>query len=189
MGLVDTFVSLVPTVEVQVPEPDFAGITLSIIEELFSFESVAEDIPTPTPQSVQEVEAHESLTQVFKTAALAAGTDALAKLELDSAEQAQGIIANLAPKFNDVLDSDSLTTDALESLAALKAGTVKHFADLAATLPRIRVVKLLEVEPALIVAYRLQGSTFFADDLIRRNKIRHPAFVPPHVDLEILVPE
>jgi prophage DNA circulation protein len=182
MGLINTLTDLVPVLDVSVPEPDRVRLTLEVIEELFLFESVAEAIPTPTPQSAQEVEAHAVITKVFKVAALASGTGALSQLTLTSSTQAKTVIANLADKYDAML-SETFEPEIMESLIALKAGMVQHFSQAAQDLPEVRTVRISYPEPALVLAYRESTSDV---DFIRRNKIRHPAFVPAGVDLEVL---
>ena len=185
MGLVDTFVDLIPTFEVDVAEPDFVSITLDAIEDAFSFVTEADAIPTPTPQSEQEIEAHAVITKVFKAASLASGTEQLAKLELDSADQANSIVSNLAEKFDEVLE-EPFETDIQESMVALKAAMVEHFTTAAQDLPALTTTKINYSEPALVLAYRLYAQSTLDEDIIKRNKIRHPTFVPAGVDLEVL---
>ena len=188
MGLIDTFVDLVPTLDVTVEEPDFPALTLEVLEEMFGFVTVAEAIPTPTPQSEQEIEGHAVITKVFQTASLAAGTEQLAKLTLDSSEQAKSIMTNLADKFDLMLVQD-FEPDIMESLTALKGAMVEHFSKQAATLPSVTTERINYPEPALTVSYRLYGQAELDTDIIKRNRIRHPTFVPAGVDLEVLTGE
>lgn len=185
MGLIDTFTNLIPDFEVDIENPDFPSITLGALEDLFGFVTLADAIPTPTPQSAQEIEAHAVITKVTKTAALASGTEQLAKVELDSADQANGIVANLAAKFDEVLEED-FETDIQESILALKAAMVEHFTTLAQDLPALTTTRINYTEPALVMSYRLYGRGTLDIDIIKRNKIRHPTFVPAGVDLEVL---
>jgi prophage DNA circulation protein len=185
MGLIDTFVDLVPNLDVDVPEPDFPKLTLEVLEEMFSFETEAEAIPTPTPQSEQEVEGHAVITKVFKAASLAAGTEQLAKLELDSAEQAKDIMTNLSDKFDFMLSQD-FEPEIMESMIALKGAMVEHFSKQAASLPSVTTTRINYPEPALTLSYRLYGDSTLDADIVKRNKIRHPTFVPAGVDLEVL---
>ncbi|MBE0530402.1 MAG: DNA circulation protein, partial [Rhodospirillales bacterium] len=53
-------------------------------------------------------------------------------------------------------------------------------------LPRLRRVTIDSVLPARVVAHQLMGDGRRADDVVARNHIGHPAFVPAGVPLEIL---
>jgi prophage DNA circulation protein len=185
MGLINTVVDLVPVLDITVPEPDFIGLTLEVIEDAFAFESVADAVPTPTPQSEQEAEGHATLTKVFKAATLASGTQVLASLTLDSSDQAKKVIENLDAKYDALLTED-FEPSIVESLIALKAGMVQHFSLASQSLPDIRTLRLGYPEPALVTSYRLYSTSTLDVDIIRRNGISNPAFVPANIDLEVL---
>lgn len=184
VALVGTFVELVPT-GTTVPTPDFVGVALDVLEDLFSFESLATTIPTPTPQSIQEVAAHLALTDVFKASALGASTGQLSTFSLASADQAKSIQTNLSDKF-EAMQVSSLEPEAMESLAALKDGMIHHFSTQARILPRVTTVTNSYTDTALTLAYRLHKNSSLDEDIIRRNGIRHPTFLPALTPLEVL---
>lgn len=185
MRLHETFVETIPVIGVQVEGPDFPAITLRALNELQEFESEGGSIPTPTPQSIQEEEAHQTITKVMHASALIGATEALAQQELESAQQAQEIVALLGEQYDASLKED-FEPEVMESLSALKSAMVEHFTSLAQQLPSIRTITLNYSEPALVTAYRLYGDTTQERDIINRNKVRHPCFMPAGVDLEVL---
>lgn len=187
VNLVQEFIiDKIPRIEVDVAEPDFPAIVLDVLlGELGNFESEASVIPTPTEQADIEVEAHKQLSNTVKAATLIACTNNLAMLELDSADSAQAISQVLVEKFEAMLVQD-LDPEVIESLAALKAAAVEHFAATAAQLPALTVYTPPFTQPALLIAYQLYGDATRDADIIKRNKIRHPTFVPGGIDLEVL---
>jgi len=40
--------------------------------------------------------------------------------------------------------------------------------------------------PAIVLAYRLYGDAERADEIVARNRVRHPGFVPGGQPLEVL---
>ncbi|WP_314188548.1 DNA circularization protein [Yersinia massiliensis] len=63
---------------------------------------------------------------------------------------------------------------------------IQHMMATAQNLPTARAVQLTGTEPALVTLYRHTGDVLHLDRFIRRNGIRHPAFVTGGVDVEII---
>lgn len=63
---------------------------------------------------------------------------------------------------------------------------IQHMMATAQNLPAAETVLLTGTEPALVTLYRHTGDVRHLDRFIRRNGIRHPAFVTGGVDVEII---
>lgn len=161
---------------------DLVALTMEATESLFEFTSETFAIPTPTQQSQIERDAHAEITRVFRGAALASAAKTLGALPLDSAQQAQGIAQNLAEKFEQML-SEPVHEEVHQTFAGLKAATIEHFTETARQLPQLVEHIAPATTPALVLAYELGTDV---DDLIRRNRIRHPLFVFGGRALEVL---
>jgi prophage DNA circulation protein len=185
MSLVKDFIPPTITIEVEAPEIDFIGPTLEGFEELTEFETVGTVIPTPIPQSVIEEAAHLELTKSVQAAGLIASGSVFASLDLESAEQAAQIAQLLNAKFDDLLEHD-FDTDIVEALYALKATLVAHFAQTASQLPTLTTFVPNDTIPTLPLVYDLYEDLTRDTDVIKRNKIRHPAFVQGGKPLSIL---
>lgn len=201
-ALMNTLVDLVDTalrlITQFAPEPQPLGVREEAVElvkltrealaELFAFETAASAIPTPTQQSKLEHAAHEQMNLTMKGAALASGAEILAELELESADQPQAIAQDLAVMFEEILSAD-LDESVLQAFASLKAASVEHFNAVAQALPQVTTYTPPTTTVALVLAYDLYGDADLEDDVIRRNKIRHPAFVLGGRPLEVLADE
>jgi prophage DNA circulation protein len=53
-------------------------------------------------------------------------------------------------------------------------------------LPELRSISLSDSEPSLVVAYELYADATRGDEIVRRNSIRHPAFLPAATPLLVL---
>ena len=71
-------------------------------------------------------------------------------------------------------------------LANLQSAIIKRVDDLAPGLQQIEHIQLAQTLPALVLAHQLYQSSDKADELILRNQISHPLFVPAGVELEVL---
>lgn len=81
-------------------------------------------------------------------------------------------------------DADDATYGRVQDLIAeLVAGLPSPDANL----PRLDTVTLARTEPALVLAYQLYDSTARETEIVARNRVRNPAFLPSQVALQVLV--
>lgn len=87
----------------------------------------------------------------------------------------------------DARQEDPTTTDQMfAALAALRQLAAADLAARALRAPRRVSVTLPATLPAVVVAYRLHGDASRADEIVRRNRVRHPGCVPGGVPIEVL---
>ena len=188
VGLVKDFIP--PTIEVgveaeQFPLGDILIDALADVTELVLEPSV---IPTNTPQGQQEAEAIAELNLNNRAGMVAATADGVASVELESADDAEDILAALVVEFDAVLGTEDLDPEIYEAFAALKGATVRHLTVQQQNLPLLAELSPPQTVPALVLAYQLYGDATRESEIVRRNKIRHPGFVPGGRPLEIVSP-
>ncbi|MGT2507914.1 DNA circularization protein [Cupriavidus basilensis] len=71
-----------------------------------------------------------------------------------------------------------------KSLQALRVNALVALRRQAAALPQSYTLQLLEATPAVVLAYDLYQN-LRADEIVTRNDVRHPGFVPAGVPLEV----
>lgn len=91
-------------------------------------------------------------------------------------------------KIIDAIDAEMLeASDSVYiALADLRATVIKDISVRCADLSRIIKYTPARTEPALVIAQRLYGDATRAQEIISRNNIKHPLFVPGGVELEVL---
>lgn len=95
-------------------------------------------------------------------------------------------------EFYDLADTEIRTigaTDADELFfesKALQSAVVKHITAQAASLVRLRTFQLADVLPAVVVAYDLFDTAERDVEIVARNKVRHPGYIPAGRDLQAL---
>lgn len=65
------------------------------------------------------------------------------------------------------------------ALTGLRLQADRHLAAVAAAGVRLERVTPLQAEPALVLSYRRFGDALRAEEIVTRNRIAHPGFVPP----------
>lgn len=186
VGLIKTFVPPTASADVQIALPDLPGLTSATLNAFITFDPGPPSVPTNTPQS----NAERAGLQVIKSTMQAAGTfacaDAFAAIPFESATQATDAIGALDEAFDVVLGSDDLGTEIVEAATALKAAVVEHLTKTVADLPSLAQYVPPATVPALVLANRLYGDATRENEIIRRNRIRHPAFVIGGRPLEVI---
>ncbi|WP_099071039.1 DNA circularization protein [Nostoc linckia] len=91
---------------------------------------------------------------------------------------------DLYDRLDDLCDTDN--DDEYGALMTLRTETVNAIPDPAVSLPRLRSVTIATPLPALVLAYRLYGAIDMADDIVARNRQRHPGFLQAGRPLEVL---
>ena len=76
-------------------------------------------------------------------------------------------------------EEETTSTDTLEALRALRVARIEDVTARAAALPRVTTYTPSSVIPAAVVAWSIYGDTERADEVVARNRIVHPLFVPP----------
>jgi prophage DNA circulation protein len=107
------------------------------------------------------------------------------KINYSSFDEALRTLSDVTNSLDDICDN--LQDDSLYSaLRDLKVAIVKDIDSRASNLSRIQAMTLPQATPSVVLAYRLYGSTDMEQDIIDRNGISNPCFVPGGVPLEVL---
>lgn len=76
--------------------------------------------------------------------------------------------------------------DVFVAFGGLRAETIRFVNEEAARLPSLRGWTPAATQPAAVIAYRLYDDATRAAETARRNRIRHPGFVPGGQELQVL---
>jgi prophage DNA circulation protein len=175
------------------PGADPLGQVLSQQESLATFGltplagavAPAPAVASLTPSRQQDVKNTAALCSVMRVAALGeAAQAAVAYPWMDS-----GSAAAARDALDALVDAESLAqTDGptVQALSALRLALIREMNAVAAQLPPLLTVTPNTSMPAVVLAYKLYGDPSWAEDIVARNNIVHPLFVPGGQPLEIL---
>lgn len=85
------------------------------------------------------------------------------------------------------IDAETLAAsdESYQALLAARLAVWRDLTDRARGAERLRTVRPQQAVPALVLAHRLYATADRADEIVARNRVRHPGFVPPR-DLLVL---
>lgn len=142
-------------------------------------------IPGQTEMRDRERDNNDAFTNFIREVGTAKGIESGADVEFESATEAAETREALADQVEIVI-TRTPDDDVFQSFKDLNAQMVKTLPDNDSDLPNIQQVQLKRTAPALVVSYDLFDTIEAEEDIINRNKIRHPGFVPGGRELEVL---
>lgn len=110
---------------------------------------------------------------------------ALATAMPESRRQAAELRADFLAAVDLTLHEQCLPDSVAVAVTDMRAAAVAALAEHAGTAPRVVTVAGTQTMPALVLAYRHTAGIALEADLVARNRVIHPGFVPPE-NLEIL---
>ena len=159
------------------------GLAFAALKSFWAYAGSGESIPLTTANRLRQAENRQALTDMFVAAATISAARAASVTEYDSQDAADAASSELRAQ----IDAVSLSAgDALyNTLTDLRAASI---ADLSTRpgLPRVIRYTPPATLPALVLAHRFYGDAERAADIVSRNRISHPGFVPGGRALEVL---
>jgi prophage DNA circulation protein len=164
--------------------PDRPTRAIAAYRQLFTVLSGEPVIPRTTANRVRQATNQQALSALVHRAAIVEASRAAATVEVDSYDEA----STLRLELSDQLDIEMETADdnSYRDLADLRVALVRDLTARGADLARVVRFTPLITMPALVLAYRLYGDSSRAADIITRNQIKHPGFIPGGSALEVL---
>lgn len=158
---------------------------LGAYQSLWPFGNDEPDVPTTTSTRRQQADNQTAIANLMQRAATIEASRAASRLDFASSADAAALRDALADQF-DTLMAAPMSDSLFAALMDLRAAMVRDLAARGLRLPRTEYVTLGATLPALVVAYRVHGDAARSDELVARNRVRHPGFVPGGVPLEVL---
>lgn len=147
-----------------------------------------EDVPETTALRRRQKANRAAVTGFVRRSAAIEAAVVVPEIEFEAREDA----ARVREEITSVLDEEILTAgavgddDGYRELSKLYAAVAVDLEQRGATLASVQVVKLPASTPALVLAHRLYQDALRDQEIVARNRVRHPSFVPGGTDLEVL---
>lgn len=158
---------------------------------LTRLEEDARPAPLPTlatPSRRRQADNRRALAALIRRGAALEAARTVPVLRFDSYDDAVRQRDRLAGRLDAAAaDAGDLGDDgAWRALSDLRRAVVRDITRRGGSLARIRHYLPTATEPALVAAYRLHGTALRAEEIVARNRIRHPGFLPGGARLEVL---
>jgi prophage DNA circulation protein len=155
------------------------------LQKLFTFGD-SDSIPDGTaPSIVREAANQEEIRKLVQTAAAIVAARITVDLDFTSYNDAIRVRDIVIDKLDSIME-DTDDDELFASIITLKAQVVSGIAARAMNLSRVLSHTPQQTIPSLVLAQSLYGSIEREQDIVDRNKIHDPAFIPGEVEMEVL---
>lgn len=160
----------------------------AVFEGLLTYGDTLPDIPLTTENRRQQKINRDNHVRLVKRHALINMAEAATDITFDSYDDAVATRNLLAERLDDEILVSGATDDdeALNALETLRADMVADITQRGADLKKIRTIQLKQSKPALVLSYDLYATPNSETDIINRNRVNHPGFVPGGQPIEVL---
>lgn len=150
----------------------------------FDYGDSTRSVPQTTPSRIQQAQNQGSMNALVRRTAVVEAARTSSIIEFNSYNEAIGV----QERLTDAIDGELLeaSDSVYVALVDLRAAVVKDVSTRGADLSRIIQYTPTRTESVLVIAHRLYGDATRASEIIERNKIRNPLFVPGGMVLEVL---
>lgn len=140
-------------------------------------QKVKANIPPDYMTSADKIAANDvAISNIFRRSMIvqAAGMSAAVKLPVYDDAMA------LRKSLTEILDQESMTANdtVYSALQALRTAVYADITERTRQSARLQTIKPIQVQPSLAVAYDLYEDVSRAGEIIERNSVRHPGFIP-----------
>lgn len=179
-SLVSNMRQLVRAVSVDVRD------ALVLAEVFYRFGSLLPPVGATTSSRAAQAANQAAMLQLVQVVALAEGARVAAALEFASLQDAIAVRDALLAPMDELMLAAGLPDELFQALRALRTTIVRDFAARGANLARVVSWTPPVTMPALVVAHLLYADAARADEIVARNRLRHPLFVPGGARIEVL---
>ncbi|MDH5633603.1 MAG: DNA circularization N-terminal domain-containing protein [Gammaproteobacteria bacterium] len=170
--------------------PGNVANSLQVYETLFDFSVAAPAANTAAAQTL--VRSQQQLVHLVKVAAVAGAARVSSQIPFDSSAEALAardwLLAAMDSLANYTDPVTGLPADdgEYDALSALRHAVVEDLNTRAAKLPQIVSHTLNHYVPAVVLAWDLYGDAERGDEIVARNHVARPGFLPAGEPLEVL---
>jgi prophage DNA circulation protein len=137
-------------------------------------------------ESSTGLEQEEQIIALQNKISLASCASLLLSVEFASADDAQDALDAYIAKLDSVIEDPTTTDEEYIAFVELRTVLYNIIQQQAMQLAKLKTIVLVETTPSLTVSNSLYGSVSQEEELVQRNKVRHPAFVPGGVSLKVV---
>lgn len=170
--------------------PDPVGVG-EAARELFDFGDPASEAFSPTPLlrgstvfRQQEQANTEAIIGLVLQCAIVVAANAAAETDYASYEDAISSRQEILDEIDDQLASSD--DDVYRSLSDARTVLIQAVPPPDKDLPRLMRIDNRQTRPSLVIAYDLYDKLDHEQDIIKRNQVEHPGFIPGGTVLEVL---
>ena len=160
---------------------------LSLARTLYRFGSLLPEVNANTTSRRAQAQNQAELLRLVRVVSAAEGARAATGVVWESFQDAVSARDELVDTLDEVMLDSEVPDEVYQALRTLRAALVRDVAVRGADLARLATWAPAATLPALVLAQQLYADALREPELLLRNGVRHPLFVPGAVPLEVVV--
>lgn len=153
---------------------------------LFDFGSDQKPIPVTTVTRQSQQGNRNAINGLVRQSAVIEAARLAPSATYDTAEDAQGVRDTITAQLDSIME-DPATPDAVfEALQTVRTAVVQGVPPEAVSLPHLMTVTPFVTTPSLVIAYDLYEDATREAEIVSRNSIKYPGFVPGAEPLQVI---
>lgn len=130
----------------------------------------------------------QAMSWLARSIATKEKTVSLAKIEAPTLDEARAARAEIVTLIDDLILTPNIWPATSDRAVQLRADAIAHFMAITSWLPRLARLTPQATRPAIVYAHEWYGDDWAKSgrdlEIIQRNRINHPGFIPPGRSLE-----
>lgn len=163
-----------------------AEAALGVATDLSSVDTVTTPLFEGAPVDEDILQAEKAVSKALATLAISNTLAAFGELPLESVDAATEALQKLGGLVDQLLLDTNTSDELFTALSEQKAALDDHLASLTASLPSVQTYTPQADIPALLLAYRIYGDPTRDLEIVGRNGVSDPNFIPGGETLEVL---
>lgn len=145
------------------------------------------DFSPETPEN--NVSPVQYTNDLFKVSSVISAIGLIPEIPFSSLESAQAVSNIAFSVLDDLIESDIFDSnkDFISALQDLRKAVIDDLNSRQDTLSRLSTITLPEFLPAIVLSNKLYGNRDEEQDIIDRNNIEHPGFIPAIEEVEVRI--
>jgi prophage DNA circulation protein len=163
--------------------------SLKLFNDMSSLEvaNKAEKINQNILRNAETVEMMFQVELLAQRASLVEQAKVISEIEFKTSKDAQKLLNKFVEQVDyQLLTEISTDNEVFQFLQQLQASLSKYVSFTVKRLPEVKNIQLSANTPALVLAYDLYQDIVREEEIINRNNIPNPGFVPAGIDIEVL---
>ncbi len=158
------------------------------VRQLSSASHASEKAIDSNDEALAEKKAMQQVEALTKQLVVAKEAELMTQIDFEAAEEATSFMNMFLEDVEEIETNEEMepTTEVVQTLRDLREAVVAFVREIVLELPRTRTIQMPDKIPSLVLAYDLYEDLSRADEIVKKNKIQHPAFVPANTDLKVL---
>lgn len=158
------------------------------VRNLASKSNASENASASNDDAKAEKKCMQQIEQLTKQLVAAKEAETITSIDFTNAEEAEAVLDDFLTDIEEIelFEEVEPTTEVMQNLRGLREIVIEYVQDIVLELPRTRTIKLNGQMSSLALAYDLYEDVSRADEIVKKNKLPFPGFIPAGKELKVL---